>query len=425
MAWRVDEFVIRGEIDNRTRGRVTGRIWFSGRDKPVELDLAGNAWRDLAGRQLGFVNPEPRSGALAGLATRQCGVIGDCTASRKVKVPDIPPGQIGEYHAAGIKWTWHWGNSLCLEWFSEGNGRVVIESAGFQLTVSPETAWDMTVAEEEEQRRANAGAMAAFMERLGPAGDDGTAPPEESGNDVANPDSSAAGGSAEDPAEWSVEPLTEEEAERMHEESERLIDRIHARMEREGDGANFEQILQEELERRRRERGEPPLTPEQEAGRDEQIEEMNRARREAEGSMNPDLDAKLEQKHPLAVRAYELTLRLMREPEARGWIPPDAMEEHPLIDLAAACSKAAAKLAGALNGDDWPPAVDFCANIIVRLKRARGYADDALRAADSCLELGLAERGWLLAARGELSAVAQECDALIADLRALLQRGFE
>jgi len=26
MAWRIDESVIRGEIDNRTRDRVTGRI---------------------------------------------------------------------------------------------------------------------------------------------------------------------------------------------------------------------------------------------------------------------------------------------------------------------------------------------------------------------------------------------------------------
>ena len=87
MAWRIDEEVIRGEIDNRTRGRVTGRIWLAGRNAPVELDLAGNAWRDLAGRRLEFVNPEPKAGQfpLEGFAARPTGVIGDCTASRKVK----------------------------------------------------------------------------------------------------------------------------------------------------------------------------------------------------------------------------------------------------------------------------------------------------------------------------------------------------
>src|SRR5690348_609183 len=100
MAWRIDDMVIRGEIDNRTRDRVTGRIWFVGRDAPVELDLAGNAWRDLAGRRLEFVNPAPKPGKLEGFAARQAGAIGDCTASRKVKVPEIPMEQIGEYYAA-------------------------------------------------------------------------------------------------------------------------------------------------------------------------------------------------------------------------------------------------------------------------------------------------------------------------------------
>jgi hypothetical protein len=92
MAWRIDESVIRGEIDNRTRDRVTGRIWFAGLAEPVELALEGNAWRDLAGRRLEFVNPvavKPPLSAAAGFAQRQSGVIGDCTASRKVKVPEV------------------------------------------------------------------------------------------------------------------------------------------------------------------------------------------------------------------------------------------------------------------------------------------------------------------------------------------------
>src|SRR5688572_2285679 len=44
MAWRIDENVTRGEIDNRIPGRVTGRIWFVGREDPVVLTLIGNAW---------------------------------------------------------------------------------------------------------------------------------------------------------------------------------------------------------------------------------------------------------------------------------------------------------------------------------------------------------------------------------------------
>lgn len=169
MAWRIEESVIRGEIDNRARDRVTGRIWLAGRAAPVELNLTGNCWRDMAGRRLEFTNPSPQPGLPAGLAAQQQGAVGDITASRKVKVPDIPMDQIGEYYAAKKPWPWHWGNSLYLEWFSERNGRVVIESAGYELKIIGEAAWEMTEEEEERQRRANGQAMTGFMERLSDA----------------------------------------------------------------------------------------------------------------------------------------------------------------------------------------------------------------------------------------------------------------
>lgn len=89
MAWRIDEPVVRGEIDNRERGRLTGRIWFLGRAEPVELNLQGNAWRDVAGRLLRFENPSPQPMDLSELRVEQTGVTGDVTASRKVKVPEI------------------------------------------------------------------------------------------------------------------------------------------------------------------------------------------------------------------------------------------------------------------------------------------------------------------------------------------------
>ena len=60
MAWRVDEHVVRGELDNRTWGRVRGRIWFLGMHAPVEIDLHGNPWRDLAGHRIEFTNPAPK-----------------------------------------------------------------------------------------------------------------------------------------------------------------------------------------------------------------------------------------------------------------------------------------------------------------------------------------------------------------------------
>ena len=80
LAWRIDGQVIRGEIDNREHGRVVGRLWLSSRVEPIELDLAGDCWFDLAGRLLRFTNPEPKDMDRDGLTTEQKGMVGDITA---------------------------------------------------------------------------------------------------------------------------------------------------------------------------------------------------------------------------------------------------------------------------------------------------------------------------------------------------------
>ena len=413
MAWRIDESVIRGEIDNRTRGRVTGRIWFEGVTAPVELDLAGNAWRDLAGRKLEFVNPVAVKPPLltstdAGFGLQQQGVIGDCTASRRVKVPEVSMDELMELYRQRKPFPWHWGNSLYLEWFSVVNGRVVIESASFLLTVSSDITWDMTPEEEVTQRKKNSEAMTGFMQQLGEA--------------VAGDDS----GAQFEATAWNEgAPQSEAEAETMQRDSERLSDRIRARLRSEGPEADYAKIMEEELARRARERGEKPLTPEDEAARARWIEEMNRAAAEAAAHPDPEIEEEIRQQHPLADRMFKLSLRLMKEPEARGWVPHDAVEEHPLIELGSSAMKVGAKLAGALNGREWPPAIDLCAGVMVRLKRAREFLEDTLRAGEVCAEEGLAEERWLAAARRELEQIARETEGFITDLRAKLERGCD
>jgi hypothetical protein len=402
MAWRIEETVIRGEIDNRVRGRVTGRIWFAGRDAPVELVLTGNCWRDLAGRRLEFINPEPKPGVTKGFATKQEGAAGDITASRKVKVPDIPLDQIGEYYAQKKPFPWHWGNSLYLEWFSERNGRVVIESVGYELKIVGESAWEMSPDEEETQRHANSAALTGFMKRLGDA---------------------ATSGQAHGDTEWNENPQTEEEAEQMQFRSDRLVDRIQARLAREGKEADYEKILYEEINRMRKERGEPEPTPEQRARSAEWIKEMNHAAEEAVN--DPGLRKEAEREHPLAAKAHELALQMMSEAEERGWVKEHDSEEHPVADLIGAVLKASAKLAGALNGDDWPPEIEFCAGTIVRLKKARVYLDDALRAMESCQEQKLTDTAWLGVVLVEVIDLAHEADIIIAELRARLERGTD
>src|SRR5208282_5158052 len=138
MAFRIHDSVVRGEIDNRIKGIVRGKIWVHGREAPVTLELKGNAWLDLAGCLLTFNNPLKRVAHqhLDSLYPVQRGTIGDLTASRKVRVFDIPMPEAYLMRKRGEKPPEHMANCLYLEWFSEANGRVVIESADYELTIS-------------------------------------------------------------------------------------------------------------------------------------------------------------------------------------------------------------------------------------------------------------------------------------------------
>ena len=165
MAWRIDKSVVRGEIDSRRKGCVTGRIWLAGRAEPLELELQGNPLRDLAGCRLTFDNPNPGPGQPVDLTPQQRGIVGDMTASRKVRVFDVPVKEALAMSKIGIKPPEHLANSLYLEWYGDANGRVVIESADFRLSIT-EPAWKMSAQEQKEQCRANASAIGRWLERL-------------------------------------------------------------------------------------------------------------------------------------------------------------------------------------------------------------------------------------------------------------------
>ncbi len=170
MAFRIHDSVVRGEIDNRVKGIVRGKIWVEGRAEPVMLELQGNAWPDLAGCLLTFTNPQKRSPHphLDLLDPFQRGNIGDLTASRKVRVFDVPLEKALEMIRRKEKPPEHMANSLYLEWFSEANGRVVIESADYAPTISaPE--WRMTPEEDDERAIQAAAGMDDFMRKLGEA----------------------------------------------------------------------------------------------------------------------------------------------------------------------------------------------------------------------------------------------------------------
>lgn len=167
MAFRIHDSVIRGEIDNCVKGIVHGKIWLAGRTEPLTLELEGNACPDLAGCLLKFINPQKQTPDLSldSLHAIQRGTIGDITASRKVRVFDVPVEEAYTMSKRGEKSPEHLANCLYFEWFSDSNGRVVIESADYILEMS-EPEWRMTPEENIERAKLAADGMNRFMRRL-------------------------------------------------------------------------------------------------------------------------------------------------------------------------------------------------------------------------------------------------------------------
>lgn len=170
MAFRIHDSVVRGEIDNRQKGIVRGKIWVHGRAEPVTLELRGNAHPDLAGCLLKFKNPNPTTPhpGLDSLHPDQRGVIGDLTASRKVRVPVVPMEEFLNWPKEKGRPPSRLGNCLYLEWFSEANGRVVIESADYELHISP-PEWRLVPQEEQQRAREAADGFNDFMDKLSQA----------------------------------------------------------------------------------------------------------------------------------------------------------------------------------------------------------------------------------------------------------------
>jgi hypothetical protein len=172
MAWRFEKMVIRGEIDNTVRGSVTGTLWLLGREQPMVLDLDGDAWPDLAGCKLSFENPNPipQTQYDEGLSMIQTGSVGDITASQKLKKLLVPEEEwlkaLEEKRFHEVPWVLS--NSLYLEWFSNSNGRIVIQTTDYVLTIS-ERQWEPDEHEQAAQAAINEENMRAYMEDLGRA----------------------------------------------------------------------------------------------------------------------------------------------------------------------------------------------------------------------------------------------------------------
>lgn len=342
MAWRIDEAVIHGELDNTVEGRTTGKIWLVGREKPLELELEGDAWRDLAGTCLKFYNRSPIAHwDSASLETQQGGLVGDMTASRRRKVPTVSDEELARLHEARMEIPTEVCNLLYLEWFSEINGRVVLESADYELDISQHT-WHMDEDAQEAQKLANLNSMRDFMAQV-----------------IRRRDSS--------PEESVSDELDEYAWEERLKESDRLTDAYQEVLEKYMEDADSEQkeafvmgwdgLLDAMAER-------------DEGDASAGVEGIG------EGMGEEDFDYDEEEAHPLQAKAQELAVMAM------DLVQRDAGQESPDYQLVTCLLQVSGKLAGALNGsDDEHTETGY---ILAVLKRCINWLNQALGA---CREL--------------------------------------
>jgi len=357
MAFRIHDSVVRGEIDNRVKGKVRGQIWVEGRAEPVVLDLKGNAWPDLAGCRLTFTNPLKRvpHHALDGLDAVQRGTIGDLTASRKVRVFDVPVEEALEMYRRKEKPPEHMANCLYLEWFSEANGRVVIESADYELTISaPE--WRLTPEEDAERAQQAAAGLTDFMGELSEA-------IEQQRRGQKDPE-----------AEWD-----EHDYEKFLKECDARTDKYSELLDKYGDSDEAEEKIAREMGWRRE------LTPEEAEQERQRVEEMNAACEEALNQPEPEPDPHREGIdwirtpegelcYPLQHRCAESALKFWKQAEALGL---ERFQDKDLDEFIFEFQTTAAKLAGALDGIARGEDVTDDAFTVAYLKRALDHLHKA------------------------------------------------
>ncbi len=362
MAWRIDEAVTRGEIDNTVEGRTTGRIWLAGRDSPLVLSLDGDCWRDLAGTRLLFENPEPKQGSDGdALDLNQSGVIGDMTASRKSKVriagEDGVPYEDDEKDSPC-----EWRNVLYLEWFSEINGRVVLEAWNYKLTIFPHE-WQMDEDAEEAQKLANLNAMRDFMSQVIQR----RTPEDEEPEDIGELDEYA----------W----------EERLKESDRLTDAYQEVLEKYMEDADSERkeafvmgwdgLLDALAEREEAGEKDSPYGEESRKFEERHLFEDEEGEDEPFDPLDPEDE---DDTHPLQARAQELALRAM------DLVRRDDGPGTPSYKLISSLLQVSGKLAGALNGrgSGYEPETGF---VLAVLKRCLNWLNDAVGACQELIAL--------------------------------------
>ena len=397
MAFRIHDSVVRGEIDNRVKGIVSGKIWVTGRRQPITLELKGNAWPDLAGCLLKFKNPLKRVADqhLDSLRPTQNGIIGDLTASRKVRVMELPMPEAYLMKKRGEHVPEHMANCLYLEWFSEQNGRVVIESTDYELEISaPE--WRLTPAEDEQRAKDAADGMNWFMQKL-------TEAIEQQQRGQKDPDE-----------QWD-----EHDYEKFLKESDARTDKYMELLEKYGDSDEAEEKIAKEMGWARE------LTPEEAEEERKRIEEMNRACEEALNRPEPEPDPHREGidwirdkhghiHHPLQHRCSESMVKYWQLADK---LPAKKSADKDLSVFIGEWMTTCAKLAGALGGIARDRSTADAAFTVACLKRALNHLHQSQAGLEAVAPKKLLPQKVIVAARKELFEIREGILKLMDEFR--------
>jgi hypothetical protein len=395
MAFRIHESVVRGEIDNRTKGFVRGKVWVEGRTEPVALELRGNGWPDLAGCLLTFGNPQKRIAHphLDSLHPTQRGSIGDLTASRKVRVFDVPLSEALDMIRRKEKPPEHMANSLYLEWFSEANGRVVIESADYELTISaPE--WRLSPEEEADRAKQAAAGMTDFMGKL-------TEPIEEQQRGQKDPEQG-----------WN-----EHDHEKFLKESDARTDKYSELLDKYGDSDQAQEKIAREMGWDRSE----------DENEDERmsIEEINALCEAAANEPPPEPDPHREGIdwirtengdlcHPLQHRCFESAVKFHQQAEKLGL---EKLEDKDLDQFIFEFQTTAVKLAGALNSIACGQGFRDAAFTVAYLKRALDHLHKSQAGLEAVAPRKLLSGVMIAEARKELLEIREGILRLMDEFR--------
>ena len=279
----------------------------------------------------------------------------------------------------------HLTNSLYLEWFSETNGRVVIESADYQLTISA-PAWQLTPEENEQRARDASRAMDAFLQKL-------TGAIEQHKRSRKEPE----------------EPWDEHDYERFLKECDARTEKYGELLDKYGDSDEAEARIAREMGWERE------LTDEEAAEERQRIEEMNRACEEAlhEPPPEPDphregidwiLTADGDLRHPLQHRCFESAIKFWHQAKALGL---ERLADKDLDAFVFEFQTASVKLGGALGGIAQGYDCRDDSFTVAYLKRALTHLHQAQAGLEAVAPKKLLPNEMIADARQELFAIRE------------------